>query len=203
MTSIEDNLPTRRSPRRLGAAEVMRRLPSLVQEEFGALRPRLLLAQALAGLMPPLVGNRTRVFALRAAGFRIGWGTLMYGLPTVIGPGDLTQKLTIGRFCLFNTGCHFDLGGTITIGERVGVGPNVTFVTSSHDLGPASQRAGKLVVKPIVVEHGAWIGAACTILPGVTIGAGSVIGAGMVVSKSVPPNTLLSGQQKLSLERWG
>ena len=55
---------------------------------------------------------------------------------------------------------------------------------------------------PIVVGDGAWIGARCTILPGVTIGAGAVIGANMVIESDVPPHTLLMGKQKISLAKW-
>ena len=44
---------------------------------------------------------------------------------------------------------------------------------------------------PITIEDGAWIGARVTILPGVTVGAGSVVAAGAVVTRSVPPQTLV------------
>jgi len=47
--------------------------------------------------------------------------------------------------------------------------------------------------KPIKIEKGAWIGARAIILKGVTLGEGSVIGAGSVVTKSVPPWTIVAG----------
>jgi acetyltransferase-like isoleucine patch superfamily enzyme len=49
------------------------------------------------------------------------------------------------------------------------------------------------LLKPIVVKRNAWIGAAATILPGVTIGENSVVAAGAVVNKDVPPNTVVAG----------
>lgn len=48
-------------------------------------------------------------------------------------------------------------------------------------------------VKPVHLKKGCWIGANATILPGVTIGEHSVVGAGSVVTKSVPPNTVVAG----------
>lgn len=50
-----------------------------------------------------------------------------------------------------------------------------------------------LVVSPIVIESNVWIGAGATILPGVTIGENSVVAAGAVVTKDVPPNTIVGG----------
>lgn len=47
--------------------------------------------------------------------------------------------------------------------------------------------------KPVVIEDDVWIGLRVTILPGVTIGKGSVIGASAVVTKSVPPYSVVAG----------
>lgn len=47
--------------------------------------------------------------------------------------------------------------------------------------------------KPVVIEDDVWIGSRVIILPGVTIGKGSVIGASAVVSKSVPPYSVVAG----------
>ena len=47
--------------------------------------------------------------------------------------------------------------------------------------------------KPIVIEDDAWIGMNCIILKGVTVGRGAVVGAGSVVTKDVPPWTLVAG----------
>jgi acetyltransferase-like isoleucine patch superfamily enzyme len=76
------------------------------------------------------------------------------------------------------------------------------FLTRGHAPGPAAQRAGAVVRSPIVIENGAWLGARCTILPGVTVGAGSVIAASVIVAQDVPPNTLITGAQKVSLAKW-
>lgn len=51
----------------------------------------------------------------------------------------------------------------------------------------------KEFAKPIHVGRKVWIGANALVLPGVTIGEGSVIGGGSVVTKDVPPNTVVAG----------
>lgn len=47
--------------------------------------------------------------------------------------------------------------------------------------------------KPITIRDNVWFGAGVQVLPGVTIGEGAVIAAGAVVTKDVPPRTLVAG----------
>jgi acetyltransferase-like isoleucine patch superfamily enzyme len=99
--------------------------------------------------------------------------------------------ITIGKRVFINHACSLlDMGG-ITIEDDVLIGPKVNLVTENHPLDPADRRA--LICKPIVIKRNAWIGAAATILPGVTIGENSVVAAGAVVSKDVPANTVVGG----------
>jgi len=125
-----------------------------------------------------------------------------WGMPTLLGSGPIASRLTVGAHCGFNQGCFFELEERVTIEDHVSVGHDVMFLTRTHETGASERRAGALVLAPIVVEHGAWISARCTIMPGVTIGAGAVIGASVVVSANVPPNTLVMGGQKISLAKW-
>jgi maltose O-acetyltransferase len=57
-------------------------------------------------------------------------------------------------------------------------------VTSSHELGPGSRRAGALEGKAIAVGYGCWIGAGAIILPGVTVGPGCIVASGAVVTRA-------------------
>jgi acetyltransferase-like isoleucine patch superfamily enzyme len=82
------------------------------------------------------------------------------------------------------------------------ISPKVTLITEGHPVGPA-ERYEFITVAPIVIEARAWIGAAATILPGVTIGHDSIVGAGAVVAKDVPPLTVVSAVgyvQRMQLE---
>ncbi len=180
------------------SADLLRRLT----DDLSPVEPRLWAALALGAPLPPLFGSRLRSYLLRMAGFSIGRGTLLYGMPSLLGGAGKARRLRIGRQCLLNVNCVIDLAAPVTIGDRVGVGPEVMFVTASHEIGPASQRAGDLNGGPIAVEDGVWIGARAMILPGVTVGAGSVVSAGMHISKDVPPNTLVAARGSVSLDRW-
>jgi acetyltransferase-like isoleucine patch superfamily enzyme len=50
-----------------------------------------------------------------------------------------------------------------------------------------------IATRTITIDTNVWIGAAATILPGVTIGADSVVAAGAVVTHDVPPATVVAG----------
>ena len=105
---------------------------------------------------------------------------------------DCGLNITIGSNVFINQGCHFmDMGG-ISIGDDVMIGPKVNLVSAGHPVAP-SERRKSIVAKPIVIGNNVWIGAAATILPGVTIGDNAVIAAGAVVSRDVPADTLAAG----------
>jgi acetyltransferase-like isoleucine patch superfamily enzyme len=99
--------------------------------------------------------------------------------------------ISIGKNVFINHACSFlDMGG-ITIEDHVLIGPRVNIVTENHPLDPTDRRA--LITRPVVIKRNAWIGAAATILPGVTIGENAVVAAGAVVSKDVSANTVVGG----------
>jgi maltose O-acetyltransferase len=169
------------------------RVNRLIHEEFGSIRPRLILIETISNLLPAYALCRVRTTLLRLAGFQIGHGTLFWGSPRISGTANIYRKLTIGERCGINFRCFFDLHHTITIGDQVSIGHEVFFLTSSHAIGPAQLRAGPLTTAPIAIEQGAWIGARSIILPGVTVGSGCVIAAGSIVTKDTSPNTLVGG----------
>lgn len=101
-------------------------------------------------------------------------------------------EIRVGRNVFVNQNCTFyDLGG-LDIADDVMIGPNVSIITSGHPLEP-SERRNFVVARPIVIERNVWIAAGATIIGGVTVGENSVVAAGSVVTKDVPPNTLVGG----------
>ncbi|MDB5616673.1 MAG: Galactoside O-acetyltransferase [Tardiphaga sp.] len=102
------------------------------------------------------------------------------------------NEVRIGHRVFINQNCTlYDLGG-VDIADDVMIGPNVSIITSGHPLEP-SQRRSVTIGKPIVIGRNVWIAAGATIIGGVTIGENSVVAAGSVVTKDVPPNTLVGG----------
>jgi acetyltransferase-like isoleucine patch superfamily enzyme len=101
------------------------------------------------------------------------------------------KHIRLGKNIFINHGCTFlDLGG-ITIEDDVQIGPKVNLITENHSVDPSKRK--HLELKSILIKRNAWIGAAATILPGVTIGENSIVAAGAVVNKDVPDNTIVGG----------
>jgi len=104
---------------------------------------------------------------------------------------DFGKNLIIGKNVFINSGCRFQDQGKIIIGDESLIGHNVVFATINHDYDPSNR--GTMYLKPIELKKRTWIGANATILPGVTVGENSVVAAGAVVTKDVPPNTIVGG----------
>jgi acetyltransferase-like isoleucine patch superfamily enzyme len=101
------------------------------------------------------------------------------------------RHITIGKNVFINHACTFlDLGG-ITIEDDVQIGPKVNIITENHPVDPAQRKM--LLLNAVLIKRNAWIGAAATILPGVTVGENAIVAAGAVVHKDVPANTIVGG----------
>jgi acetyltransferase-like isoleucine patch superfamily enzyme len=155
--------------------------------------PRKLLAQVVSRTLPQFSFSRTRTFALRAAGVRIGSRSGILGPIDITGAGDVRELFSIGEDTFISGPLHVDLGAEVRIGSRVQLGHHVVLLTINHEVGPSRARCGPQVAAPIVIGDGVWIASRVTVLPGVSIGDGSVIAAGAVVSRDVEPNTLVAG----------
>lgn len=130
-----------------------------------------------------------RVAVLKLSGCNIGKGTTIKGGCYFYG-----NKIETGKDCFINRDCYFDFSAPIKIGDDVGIGHGVTFVTAEHEIGSSERRTGKNIsAKPINIGSGSWIGANATILPNVTIGEGAIIAAGALVNKDVAANTMVGG----------
>ncbi|GAA4741856.1 hypothetical protein GCM10023328_23820 [Modestobacter marinus] len=146
------------------------------------------LASTVAG--SPVWAPRTRARLLRALGVRVHGSARVYPWIRFVGGVD---HLEIGRGAFVNVNATIGANARIVIGDRVHLGPGVSLLPTSHDVGPREQRAGAPVSAPITIGDGAWLGAGVTVLGGVTIGAGSVIAAGALVSGDTQPDAVYGG----------
>ena len=79
----------------------------------------------------------------------------------------------------------------VKIGSNVRIAPNVVISSATHSLDVANRY--KTCGGEVVIEDNVWIGAGAIILPKVKIGEGAIVGAGAVVTKDVPPFTVVAG----------
>jgi acetyltransferase-like isoleucine patch superfamily enzyme len=110
--------------------------------------------------------------------------------------GYYRNQLVVGDGTWIGQQAFLHAGGGLRIGARVGIGPGVRIITSTHD-APADARApimdGALAFAPVVLEDGCDIGVGAVILPGVTVGRGAQVGAGAVVTHDVPAGAIVAG----------
>lgn len=114
------------------------------------------------------------------------------------------RNIRIGTNVAINHGVFLLGRAGITIGNDVVLSARCMLVDGGLMLDeskptPDREHSGA----PIVLEDGAWIGAAAVILAGVTVGKNSVVGAGSVVTKDVPPNCVVAGNPARILKKLG
>ncbi len=108
---------------------------------------------------------------------------------------EIQKGATVGKHCKISS--HTFICEGVHIEDNCFIGHNVTFINDKFPR--ATNPDGSLQTEadwacvPTYVRKGASVGSSSTILCGVTIGEGAIIGAGAVVTKDVPPNTIVAG----------
>jgi UDP-2-acetamido-3-amino-2,3-dideoxy-glucuronate N-acetyltransferase len=139
----------------------------------------------------------------------IGAGTRVWAFAHVLRGASIGEDCNIGGHCYVESGAVICdrvtvKNGTsvwegVTLGDDVFVGPSVVF---TNDLTPRSPRSGlsgsrydevASWLAPTDVRRGATLGAGAVIVAGVTIGEFAFVAAGAVVTRDVPPHTLVKG----------
>ena len=92
-------------------------------------------------------------------------------------------------------GLHNTIIGPVTIGSHVNLAQGITVTALNHNFSETDKRIDEQGVNttPVTIDDDVWIGANAVILPGVSIGTHSVVAAGAVVTKDVPPHSLVVG----------
>jgi acetyltransferase-like isoleucine patch superfamily enzyme len=90
---------------------------------------------------------------------------------------------------------HNTIIGPVTIGNHVNLAQGITVTALNHNFSESDIRIDEQGVSttPVMIEDDVWIGANAVILPGVSIGTHSVVAAGAIVTKDVPPHSLVAG----------
>ena len=92
-------------------------------------------------------------------------------------------------------GLHNTIIGPVSIGSHVNLAQGITVTALNHNFENAEKHIDEQGVSttPVTIEDDVWIGANAVILPGVHIGNHCVVAAGAVVTKNVPPHSLVAG----------
>lgn len=99
-------------------------------------------------------------------------------------------EVRIGKGTYLNRNTHIVAAKSVTIGELCQISWDVLIMdTDQHGLRPGESAVGK----PVAIGNRVWIGARAIILKGVSIGDHSVVAAGAIVTRDVPPYTLVAG----------
>jgi putative colanic acid biosynthesis acetyltransferase WcaF len=132
--------------------------------------------------------NRLRCAILGWFGAQIGNGVLIRHRVMVQWP----WKLSIGDNSWIGTDSELYNLDDIVIGRDVCISQHVYLCTGSHD---RTSPTFEFDNGPIVIEDGVWLCARSTVLRGVTIGANSVVGATSLISRDIPPDSIVQPAQ--------
>jgi len=108
---------------------------------------------------------------------------------------EIQKNASVGKRCKISS--HTFICEGVLIEDNVFIGHGVTFINDSYPR--ATSTSGELQseadwkVERTVIKKGASIGSGATILPNINIGENAIVGAGSVVTRQVPPNSIVAG----------
>jgi acetyltransferase-like isoleucine patch superfamily enzyme len=140
----------------------------------------------------------------------IGGHSYIRGELMVFGHGG---QISIGDWCYVGEGTRIWSAASIEIGNRVLISHSVNIFDSlTHPIAAAQRheqvrqiftighpREISLDEKPVRIDDDAWIGAGAFVLRGVTVGKGGIVAAGSVVTRDVPPYSIVAGNPAVVL----
>ncbi|RZL50473.1 MAG: colanic acid biosynthesis acetyltransferase WcaF [Pedobacter sp.] len=143
-----------------------------------------------SGMMP---FSSILVFILRLFGAKIG-------KQVRIKPGIHIRypwKLKIGDFSWL-ADCYIENLDYITIGSNCCVSQQAMLMTGNHNY---KKSTFDLIVKPIILENGAWVGAKAVVCPGVTLHSHAVLSVGSIANKNLDPYTIYQGNPAIATKK--
>jgi len=138
----------------------------------------------------PLTPISIRLLGLRLAGMRIGDACHIF---EHVYFGGNPRRVVFGNNVFINVGCKIDAAGMVIVEDNVYAAMDVNILTSTHEVGLSSCRAGVGYTDPVIIKRGCWLCSNALILPGVVVERGCIIAAGAVVRENTKPDGLYAG----------
>jgi len=108
---------------------------------------------------------------------------------------EIQKNASVGKRCKISS--HTFICEGVIIEDNVFIGHGVTFVNDSYPRATTTedrlQTEANWKIERTVIKKGASIGSGATILSKTTVGENAIVGAGSVVTKDVPPNSIVAG----------
>jgi acetyltransferase-like isoleucine patch superfamily enzyme len=127
-----------------------------------------------------------RLLGLAASGAKIGTDVILMPGVEVFSP----WRLVVGSHTNIGRHTHLDARGDLTIGDNVNISDEVAVWTAEHDIQAEDFAMSR---GPVVVGDRVWLCFRSIVLPGVKLGEGCVVASGAVVTKDVPPFSVVAG----------
>ena len=148
----------------------------------------------LAKWTPYFVGRKWRTWLLTVFGLKHDGHVSFYPSVNIWAPWNVR----CGSYVAIDDHVNLYSANKITIGTKVAISREAFICTASHDITKPNR---PLIMAPITIGDGVWIGARAIILPGVTIGEGAIVAAGAVVTKDVEPWTVVGGNPAKEIKK--
>ncbi|MBP9099253.1 MAG: WcaF family extracellular polysaccharide biosynthesis acetyltransferase [Ferruginibacter sp.] len=139
----------------------------------------------------PFYGLKT--FLLRLFGARVGTGVLIKPFVNIKYP----WLLILGDHIWVGEHVWIDNLDKVTIGDHVCLSQGAFLLTGNHNY---TKPGFDLMVKPILIEDGVWIGAKAVVCPGVTCGVHAVLAVGSVATSNLASNGIYSGNPAIKIK---
>jgi len=109
--------------------------------------------------------------------------------------GEIGAGLRVGNNSNIGPFAYIGCSGMITIGNNVMISPRVSIYAENHNFSRTDipMKEQGVTREEVIIEDDCWIAANSVILAGVTVGRGSIVSAGSVVTKDVPPYSVVGG----------
>lgn len=117
----------------------------------------------------------------------------------------INAEIVIGKNTRIHSRTRITAAGSVSIENNVLIAPEVFITDHNHGMNPEIEEGyakQDLVVKPVRIGDGTWIGQRACILPGVTIGKHCIIGAGSVCTHSIPDYSMAVGVPARVIKQW-